>query len=59
MWVNFNLYLFANKNKLEPDLIKFALESYLKDKKIVYKNLSIIESKEITEQEYLGKRQYS
>jgi hypothetical protein len=52
-------FLFGHQNKLTDAGIKAVLESHLKNSKIDYTELIITESEEITEQDYLGRTQYS
>jgi hypothetical protein len=52
-------FLFGHQNKLKGDEFQFALESYLHDNKVYYNELAIIETKEITEKEYIDSTQYT
>ena len=52
-------FLFGSKNKLGDAEIKYALEYYLKENKENYTKLIITESKEIAEQEYIDRTQYT
>jgi len=53
------IFLFGHSSQLNDKEIEFALESYLKDNGILYKQLLITEKKEITAQEYTDRTQYS
>jgi len=50
--------LLGHSEKLNDREIEFALKSYLKENKVSYTELIIIQSKEITEQEYIDRTQY-
>lgn len=51
--------LFGRPNKLNTKDIEDVIKSYLAQNKIAYKELIISEIKEITEQEYSDRTQYS
>ena len=52
-------FLFKHQNKLDEEGISNAFESNLKDNKINYTELVIIKSKEITEQGFTDRTQYT
>ncbi len=51
--------LFGRQNKLNDKDIDDVLKSYLKENQITYNELIITEVKEISEQEYIDRTQYS
>ena len=52
-------FLFMHPNKLNDAAIRFAVESYLKDNKMTYTELTITKGEEITEKEFKSRTQYS